>query len=116
MEETRTRSLVLPDVRGEERYLRVTWHPLTSTVVFSHWTGSVCTASTPVSLPQASQIIELLVSALRGLANETVSWRGSREPETSWLRGLLGRIRQEPTSIGELSRRVRDEWTRKVAR
>jgi hypothetical protein len=40
--------------------------------VFSHWTGTVCTASTPVKLPEASKIVDLVVSSLRDVA-ETVS-------------------------------------------
>jgi hypothetical protein len=52
VDEVRTRTLTLPDGRGGDRFLRVTWHPTTATVVFSHWTGSLCTASTPMSLAE----------------------------------------------------------------
>ena len=69
VEEIRTRTLALPDIRGEDRFLRISWHPSSSTVVFSHWVGSVCIASTPVSLPDASRVIDLLVGALRGVVS-----------------------------------------------
>ena len=65
VDEIRVRSVVLDDARGADRLLRVTWHPASSTMVFSHWSGPVCTASTPVALPDASRIIDLMVSALR---------------------------------------------------
>ena len=65
MEEKRGRSLMLTDARGGDRLLRVTWHPASSTIVFSHWTGTVCTASPPVKLPEASKIVDLVVSSLR---------------------------------------------------
>lgn len=64
-ESGRTESVVLGDVRDGERCLRVTWHPDTGTVVFSHWNGAVCTASTPVDLADASRLVELLVGGLR---------------------------------------------------
>lgn len=64
----RARTLILSDARGGDRFLRVTWHPASSTLVFSHWTGTVCTASTPVKLPEASKIVDIVVSALRDVA------------------------------------------------
>lgn len=60
--------MLLCDARDDERYLRVTWHPDSSTVVFSHWNGPVCAASTPVELADASRLVELLVGALREAA------------------------------------------------
>ena len=61
--------MLLGDARDTERYLRVTWHPDSSTVVFSHWSGPVCAASTPVELADASRLVELLVGALRDAAS-----------------------------------------------
>lgn len=69
MEEGRTRTVLLGDARDTDRYLRVTWHPGSSTVVFSHWNGPVCAASTPVELDDASHLVELLVGALREAAS-----------------------------------------------
>ena len=61
--------MLLGDARDTDRYLRVTWHPGSSTVVFSHWNGPVCAASTPVELDEASRLVELLVGALREAAS-----------------------------------------------
>jgi alpha-beta hydrolase superfamily lysophospholipase len=60
VEEGKVRTVVLPDARGEGRSLRVTWHPSNSTVVFSHWVGAMCTASTRVSAEEAARLVELL--------------------------------------------------------
>ena len=68
MEEGRVRTVVLPDSRGQNRFLRVTWHPDTGTVVFSHWHGTTCTASTQVHVPDGSALIELLAGADWGAA------------------------------------------------
>lgn len=116
MEDIRTRTLVLPDIRGEDRVLRITWHPASSTVVFSHWTGSVCTASTPVSLSEASRLIDLLVGALRddvSSPRENELNTSAERTRTSWL---LDRFRAPRASVVEVRRRVqREEW-RRVAR
>lgn len=116
MEEPKVRTLVLPDSRGGDRILRVTWHPATSTVVFSHWTGSVCTASTPVSLVEASKVIELLAGALRGLAHEALTAQTSVRPDRGAVPGLLRRLRRGPAAVSELPRRLLDGWDRRAAR
>jgi hypothetical protein len=64
-----TRTVVLGDARADDRFLRVTWHPSSSTLVFSHWLGAVCTASTPVRLAEATKLIEFLTGALRDLVD-----------------------------------------------
>jgi len=57
----------LADVRGGDQYLRTTWHPDSSTIVFSHWNGEVCLASTPVALTDSTKLIDLMVrGTLRG--------------------------------------------------
>jgi hypothetical protein len=71
VEEGCTRTVLLGDARDTERHLRVTWHPDSSTVVFSHWNGPVCAASTPVELDEASRLVDLLVGALRDAASIT---------------------------------------------
>ena len=76
VEEGRTRTVLLGDARDDQRYLRVTWHPDSSTVVFSHWNGPVCAASTPVQLTDASRLVELLVGALRDAATAADPGRG----------------------------------------
>ena len=108
VEESRTRTVVIGDVRGNERYLRVTWHPGTGTLVFSHWNGAVCSASTPVHLGDATKVIDLVVRALRETVERQPSvpdpvrhqdatgwrssaeWRDPRWPE-SWRWGARGR-------------------------
>ena len=106
---------MLADGRGGDRFLRITWHPSTSTVVFSHWTGSICTASTPVSLPEASRVIELLVGALRGLANEALTSHSRAQVEKTTVPDLLRRLRRG-SPISDLTRRLRAEWNRRAAR
>jgi hypothetical protein len=55
----------LADVRGNDHYLRVTWHPETAVLVVSHWEGQVCVASTPVALVDASTLLDLLVTSMQ---------------------------------------------------
>jgi hypothetical protein len=62
----------LADVRGGDQYLRATWHPESATIVFSHWSGEICTASTPVALSDCTQLIELQVRSLSQMANRQV--------------------------------------------
>jgi hypothetical protein len=63
----------LSDVRGGDQYLRVTWHPDSSTIVFSHWMGELCLASTPVALTEAGKLIDLQVRALSEVARRHVT-------------------------------------------
>ena len=94
MEEGFSRRLFLPDVRGEERYLRVTWHRDSSTIVFSHWRGDVCVASTPISLNDASRLIGLVVGALKEAAYPTKTESQRQPTEPTIARGLLGFLRR----------------------
>lgn len=110
VEEGRTRTIVLGDTRGGGRLLRVSWHPATSTVVFSHWSGAVCTASTPVSLPEASKLVELLVGALRDAA-AAATGAGQSPNRGGPLGRLLGRLRPTrgtvlPLPVGRQARRA----------
>jgi hypothetical protein len=92
VEEGFNRRLFIPDVRGSHRYLRVTWHKETSTIVLSHWQDDVCLASTPVSLQDATKLIGLIVGALKDAAASSgaVPEAGlSAQPP-----GVLGRFRQ----------------------
>jgi len=66
--ELTTRRIYVPDVRGNDQYLRATWHPETAVVVVSHWVGEVCVASTPVGVADLSNLIGLLVTALQDAA------------------------------------------------
>jgi hypothetical protein len=60
----------LADVRGGDQYLRATWHPESATIVFSHWNGEVCMASTPVALTDCAELIELQVRSLSQVADQ----------------------------------------------
>jgi hypothetical protein len=90
VEEGFERRLFLPDVRSPHRYLRVTWHKETSTVVLSHWQGEVCVASTPVTLDDATRLIGLIVGALK---DDAVKPAETPAPP-SLPRGLINRLRE----------------------
>ncbi len=104
MEEKRGRSLTLTDARGGDRFLRVTWHPGSSTLVFSHWTGTVCTASTPVKLPEASKIVDLVVSSLRDVAEAVPTPVAPSGPRL--LDRLLKRARPPLAAVFRLPQRL----------
>lgn len=55
----------LADPRGDNRFLRVTWHPEGAQFVISHWQGDVCLAATRV----ADDTPELLALLANGLAS-----------------------------------------------
>jgi hypothetical protein len=105
VEEKRTRSLMLSDARGGDRFLRVTWHPASSTIVFSHWTGTVCTASTPVKLPEASKIVDIVVSSLRDVA-EAAALAPAAPAGTRLLDRLLRRARPSLAAVLRLPQRL----------
>ncbi len=114
MGERVVRRLFLADRRGGDRYLRVTWHRDTSTVVLSHWEGDVCLASTPLSLSDASQMIGILVEALREAAMAAEREATGQVVETGRRRNpILGRIRatMDPklAEIVQLAQRKRVE-------
>lgn len=56
---------VVPDVRGEGRALRTTWHHEAGCVVLSVWRGNVCTATVRVAEGDVPDLVDVLV---RGLA------------------------------------------------
>jgi hypothetical protein len=58
------RSMVLPDVRGDGRAMRVTWHTESGVVVLSVWRDNVCSAT--VRLPQ-SEVPTLIAGLSAGL-------------------------------------------------
>ena len=73
MAEAPPNRVFLPDVRGGDQYLRATWHPESATIVFSHWNGEVCMASTPVALTDCVELIELQVRSLSQLAERRLA-------------------------------------------
>lgn len=56
--------MTVPDRRPGDRRLRVSWHPETSTVVFSHWVEGLCVASTPVTVSDAEAVLRFLAASL----------------------------------------------------
>lgn len=106
MGETRTQTLVLHDSRGSDRLLRVSWHPESWTIVFSHWAGAVCTASTPVKLPEASKVIEFLVGAFRDVAESATATKAAPETVPGLVDRLTKRFRPQLASVRRLRERV----------
>ena len=89
-----TRRIFIEDVRRNDAYLRATWHPETRVLVVSHWTGDMCTASTPISVNDAGKLIGLLVTALEGAAMSSVQIEPSPPVRrASWHVALLKRFR-----------------------
>lgn len=109
MEEGFTRRLFLPDVRGTDRYLRVTWHKDTSTVVFSHWHGDVCVSSTPVSLDDATKLIGLMVGALKEAALRPLDKASPSASSGGLLDRLRQRFRPQVAQVVKLRDRLRDD-------
>jgi hypothetical protein len=64
--------IFLADMRGGDQYMRATWHAESATIVFSHWVGDVCMASTPVGLTESARLIDLQVRALSEVASRRV--------------------------------------------
>jgi hypothetical protein len=79
----------LADTRNGNQYLRATWHPESATIVFSHWVGEVCMASTPVGLTESTKLIDLQVRALSDVASRRLP-----AADTSRSPSLLERVRR----------------------
>jgi hypothetical protein len=60
--------------------LRATWHADSATIVFSHWSGEICMASTPVALTDCTELIELQVRSLSQMAGRLVAPTAAPEP------------------------------------
>jgi hypothetical protein len=52
------------DARGDERALRVSWHPEADLVVISLWRDNVCAASFRLAVDEVPDLIELLRAGL----------------------------------------------------
>jgi hypothetical protein len=109
VEEGFTRRLFLPDVRGADRYLRVTWHKDSSTVVFSHWHNDVCVSSTPVSLEDATKLIALMVGALKEAALRPVQQSAPTSVPGGLLDRLRLRLRPQVAQVVKLHDRLRQD-------
>jgi hypothetical protein len=100
--------------RSDDEYLRVTWHPGPSTIVVSHWTNQICTASTPIALADAPVLIELLVAALADAATAQASQVPASPPApTRWVdriwASLRSRLRPQLAQIVPLRTRHHSE-------
>ncbi len=104
MEESRTRSVVINDVRGDDRSLRVTWHPETQVLVFSHWDGSLCRASTPVRLGDAAKVVELVVLGLREVLERQPDRSATEAKQGGWLSRLRRAAQPSLASVTALGR------------
>jgi hypothetical protein len=87
----RPNRVFLADIRGGDQYLRATWHAESDTVVFSHWSGEVCLASTPLALTDSAQLVDLLVRALADTAGRRIPAVPASPPRSP---GLAERIRR----------------------
>ena len=104
MAEVPPNRVFLPDVRGGDLYLRATWHPDSATVVFSHWNGGVCVASTPVALTESTSVIDLLVRALSEVADRQLLPGEPPAPQTTFERL---RLRLQPKLADVIDARTR---------
>jgi hypothetical protein len=101
----------LPDARGGDLYLRATWHPQSATIVFSHWDGEVCMASTPVALSDSTKVIDLLVRALSEVADRqlgVVTPAAPPQPRSA-LDRLRHRLRPRLADVIDASARFRSK-------
>jgi hypothetical protein len=96
--------LFLDDVRGGDLYLRVTWHPESATIVFSHWNGEICLASTPIALTDATKLIDLQVRALSEVATRRLSPVEAPRPRTVMER-IKDRLRPRLADVIDASTR-----------
>jgi hypothetical protein len=93
--ELAVRRAFFPDSRGDDQFLRVTWHPCTTSIVVSHWAGSICVASTVIPLDSAPDLIGLLVGALSDAATSARTDGAPTPPDEPTLRSMVARrIRQ----------------------
>jgi len=102
--ETPPNRVLLTDVRGHDLYLRATWHPNSATIVFSHWDGEVCMASTPVALTDCTTLIDLMVRSLSAMAERRLPL--AEPPRTqSFLERLKDRLRPRLAEVIDASAR-----------
>jgi hypothetical protein len=101
----------MPDARGGDLYLRATWHSASATIVFSHWNGEVCVASTPVALTDSTKVIDLLVRALSEVADRQLvptAPAASPQPRSAFDR-LRHRLRPKLADVIDASARFRSK-------
>jgi hypothetical protein len=57
---------VLPDVRGDDRWLRVTWHAEADVVVLSIWREGTCVGTARGARDDVPALVQALVLGLAG--------------------------------------------------
>ena len=97
----------LPDVRGGDQYLRATWHPDSATIVFSHWSGEVCVASTPVALTDCTELVELQVRSLSEVASRQFAPASAPPPPGTTMDRLRAVLRPKVAEVIDATARFR---------
>ena len=114
MAEGVVRRIYVPDMRGTDEYLRMTWHAEQQVVVVSHWQGSVCTAATRVGVQDASEVIGFLAGALADAATQPVARSTAPTlaplPPPPWWRRWYLRLRRPLGEVIAL-RRPAPRWS-----
>ncbi len=78
------------DVRGDERWLRLTWHPAHRAFVLSIWRDDVCAASFQMTRGTSAGLVSDLVQTL----SEPIEIALPEPVESGVLSRLRSRIRQ----------------------
>jgi hypothetical protein len=102
--ETPPNRVFLADVRGNDLYLRATWHADSTTIVFSHWNGEVCMASTPVALTDCTKLIDLMVRSLSAVAERHLPPVEPPSPR-SFIERIKDRLRPRLAEVIDASTR-----------
>lgn len=112
MVEVPQRRLMTADSRRAGRHLRVTWHSGSSTMVFSHWDGAVCTASTPVSLHDTPELAQLIIGALADEVSAPASAPNPVRPQATGWDWFRERGRRRWTEVVEATEALLDRRLR----
>jgi hypothetical protein len=68
---THRRRVFIQDARGDDTYLRATWHPERRAFVVSTWRGDVCTGAVRVPVGAAGDLVHVLVDGLTEAARKS---------------------------------------------
>jgi hypothetical protein len=56
--------VLVPDARGVDRFVRVTWHAADELFVISTWDGEVCTGAVRVAPADLGDLVALLTGGI----------------------------------------------------
>jgi hypothetical protein len=107
------RRVVVEDVRRDDTFMRVTWHPESNVFVVSHWRGEVCVAATRIPPEAAPDLVNLLVKGLAESVAATSTAATSVRPTTR-IRRMLSAVRGWRTFNCRKGPRVEDSATAAV--